>query len=300
MPNQFRCNNGQCIASNWRCDWTQDCMEGEDEICDDPTCAKDEIRCSNGKFLKSQWLCDGEDECGDGNDEQNCRKHLQLYSNICRSEIKNGIVSNKQVVVNAGLDSPEGIAVDWIHHHLYWTNTGRNTGLNTIQVSNLEGDKKATIIDNDLDLPRGIALDPKMDYIDSRIFWIDAKLHTIMSADLDGSRIRTVLHNNAQISHPFSMAVFEDEVFWTEWSGDNILTAHKYTGKNFQRKVQGLNKPMDMDTDYTSTVVTTMTIPERTVNGDNNILTTQSSAESQPTSMKTLRPDERSGDFEFM
>lgn len=211
------------------------------------------------------------------------------------------------------------------------------------------------IITKDVGWPNAITID----YIDSRIFWIDAKLHTIMSADLDGSRIRTVLHNTEQISHPFSMAVFEDEVVWTDWSGDNILTAHKYTGKHFQRKVQGLNSPMgikmyheslqksghnicddnevnceylclpkprvqsddstlpsytcvcpdnkkisrnghtcihedsDMDTDYPSTVVTTMTIPERTVNGDNNILTTQSSAESQPTSMKTLRPDEK-------
>lgn len=65
-----------------------------------------------------------------------------------------------------------------------------------------------------------------------------------MSADLDGSRIRTVLHNNEQISHPFSMAVFEDNIFWTDWSGGDIRMAHKYTGKHFQKIVLGLNSPM--------------------------------------------------------
>lgn len=43
----------------------------------------------------------------------------------------------------------------------------------------------------------------------------------------------------------------------------------------------------DMDT----TEVTAMTTSERTVTDNNNILTTQSSAESQSTSMTTLRAD---------
>ncbi|XP_076114482.1 low-density lipoprotein receptor-like isoform X1 [Mytilus galloprovincialis] len=309
---------------------------------------------------------------------------------IARSEIKDGMMIKKQVIVKEDIDTPDGIAIDWIHDHLYWT----DTGLNNIQVSNLEGDKKATIIDNDLDEPRGIALDPihgyfymtdwgkdpkierigmdgsnrkiitndvvwpnaiTIDYIDSRIFWIDAKLHTIMSADLDGSRIRTVLHNNEQISHPFSMAVFEDNIFWTDWSGGDIRMAHKYTGKHFQKTVLGLNSPMGIKvyheslqnsghnvcddiqvnceylclpkprvlsddstllsytcvcpenknishnghtcvpkvSDMDTTEVTTMTTSERTVTDNNTILTTQSSAESQSTSMTTLRADKK-------
>lgn len=47
-----------------------------------------------------------------------------------------------------------------------------------------------------------------------------------------------------------------------------------------------------MNTDYPSIVVTTMTTPDRTVTDDNNILTAQASAESQPTSIQTLRSDE--------
>ncbi|CAG2240579.1 VLDLR [Mytilus edulis] len=281
-------------------------------------------------------------------DIQIVRKHLQLYSNIFRSEIKNGKMIKKQAIKKAtiidnDLDEPRGIALDPIHGYFYMTDWGKDPKIERI---GMDGSNRK-IITNDVVWPNAITID----YIDSRIFWIDAKLHTIMSADLDGSRIRTVLHNNEQISHPFSMAVFEDNIFWTDWAGEDIRMAHKYTGKHFQKTVLGLNSPMgikvyheslqnsghnvcddiqvnceylclpkprvlsddstllsytcvcpdnknishnghtcvpkDMDT----TEVTTMTTSERTVTDNNNILTTQSSAESQSTSMTTLRAD---------
>ena len=31
---------------------------------------------------------------------------------------------SREVVVSGGLDSPEGLAVDWIHRRLYWTDRG--------------------------------------------------------------------------------------------------------------------------------------------------------------------------------
>lgn len=31
---------------------------------------------------------------------------------------------SRRVLVSEGLDSPEGLAIDWIHRRLYWTDTG--------------------------------------------------------------------------------------------------------------------------------------------------------------------------------
>jgi len=75
-------------------------------------------------------------------------------------------MSKKKDIIKTDIQTPDGIAIDWIHDLLYWT----DTGFNSIQVASLEGDKKATIISNDLDEPRGITLDPKNGYVD--VFFI--------------------------------------------------------------------------------------------------------------------------------
>lgn len=74
-----------------------------------------------------------------------------------RSERKNGTVGNKFDVIKTNIDTPDGIAIDWVHDLLYWT----DTGLNSVMVSNLDGTKMTTVVGNDLDEPRGIAVDPR-------------------------------------------------------------------------------------------------------------------------------------------
>ena len=54
--------------------------------------------------------------------------------------------------------SAECVAVDWLYRHLYWIHVeDRN---HRIEVSDLEGDYRATLIDQNLLKPRSIAVDP--------------------------------------------------------------------------------------------------------------------------------------------
>lgn len=60
------------------------------------------------------------------------------------------------------LDYPEGIAVDWVAHNLYWA----DMGLKRLEVSRLDGSSRRVLLWRGLDDPRSLALDPSHRYAD--------------------------------------------------------------------------------------------------------------------------------------
>jgi len=54
------------------------------------------------------------------------------------------------------LQSPDGLAVDWIAKNLYWCDKGTDT----IDISRLDGRYRKVLIREGLQEPRAIALDP--------------------------------------------------------------------------------------------------------------------------------------------
>ena len=61
------------------------------------------------------------------------------------------------MVVQTGLATAEGLAVDWIGGNLYWV----ESNLDQIEVSKLNGSFRKTLIAGDMESPRAIALDPR-------------------------------------------------------------------------------------------------------------------------------------------
>ncbi|XP_050360631.1 basement membrane-specific heparan sulfate proteoglycan core protein isoform X15 [Nymphalis io] len=67
----FRCYNGKCIESSYRCNGVIDCASGEDEK--DCECRSDEFKClDDGSCIELRKRCDGYSHCGDSSDEQDC------------------------------------------------------------------------------------------------------------------------------------------------------------------------------------------------------------------------------------
>ena len=62
----------------------------------------------------------------------------------------------KEVVIDHNIVTADGLAVDWLYSHLYWTDTGTNS----ICMSDLDGNLVTTIITDHLEEPRAIALHP--------------------------------------------------------------------------------------------------------------------------------------------
>jgi hypothetical protein len=62
----------------------------------------------------------------------------------------------KSVVIEDGLSNSDGLAIDWIYNHIYWTDSGKKV----IAVAELDGKMRKTLIKDGLVEPRAIALDP--------------------------------------------------------------------------------------------------------------------------------------------
>ncbi|KAM3968213.1 low-density lipoprotein receptor-related protein 4 [Aphomia sociella] len=188
--------------------------------------------------------------------------------------------NNMSDVIRWGLETPGGLAVDWIHNLLFWTDSGTRR----IEVATLDGSQRAVIVANDLDKPRAIAVHPgdalvfwtdwgpspkieradmdgsrrktvifddivwpnglTIDYMESKIYWADAKHHVIEKATFDGRERKRI--TNKGLPHPFAMTLFEDAIYWTDWHTKSISTVNKKTGMGIQTVHAGLNVPMDI------------------------------------------------------
>ena len=181
------------------------------------------------------------------------------------------------------METADGIAVDWIHRNLYWT----DTGVDAISVSSLDGLKRTTLISGGgMDEPRAIQVDPRtgfmfwtdwglnpkieragmngaqrqvivntdmmwpnglaIDYFSEQLFWVDAKLGTLCSCDFDGLGRRTIISSNSTLPHPFSVTVFEDSVYWSDWEKEAIFKANKFDGTERTAVISNLYNPMNL------------------------------------------------------
>ena len=189
-----------------------------------------------------------------------------------------------QVVVD-DTSTADGIAFDWIHKILYWTDTGRNT-IELITTTN--GPYRKTLLKFGLDEPRAIAVDPRdgqkwiywsdwgengkiekagldgshrqalittdikwpngltIDYSNDRLYWVDAKQHTICTSDLHGGDRHVVMSSFEILKHPFAVTVFEDYVYWTDWETETIHKANKFNGNHPESVAVSLYSPMDL------------------------------------------------------
>uniref|UniRef100_A0AAR5PHB5 EGF-like domain-containing protein n=1 Tax=Dendroctonus ponderosae TaxID=77166 RepID=A0AAR5PHB5_DENPD len=174
----------------------------------------------------------------------------------------------KTVVVSDEVTTSDGLAVDWVYEHLYWTDTGTNT----ISLANFDGQMRKVLIRDNLEEPRAIAVDPlegwmfwtdwgqeprieragmdgshrqaivtydvkwpnglTLDLVKKRLYWVDAKLNTISVCNWDGSNRKLVLFSASTLRHPFSITTFEDWLYWTDWDRAAVFRANKFTGKD--------------------------------------------------------------------
>lgn len=78
-------------------------------------------------------------------------------SHLCSAYIDKASDTAEQVIlIDSQLNSPEGLAIDWVHKNIYWTDSGNKT----ISVATADGSRRRTLFNRDLSEPRAIAVDP--------------------------------------------------------------------------------------------------------------------------------------------
>ncbi|KAI4474327.1 hypothetical protein M0802_015665 [Mischocyttarus mexicanus] len=213
------------------------------------------------------------------------RTGMIFWSDITERKIYKAPIdegNDRTVVIEDDLTTSDGLAVDWIYSHIYWTDSGKDT----IELANFEGNMRKTLIRDHIQEPRAIALNPldgwmfwtdwsdearieragmdgshrsvivgrdikwpnglTLDLIGKKVYWVDAKLNFIASCNYDGSGRRTVLFSPEMLRHPFSITTFEDYVYWTDWDKETIFKANKFTGKDVESvtSVKSPQQPM--------------------------------------------------------
>ncbi|XP_066250185.1 low-density lipoprotein receptor-related protein 2 [Euwallacea similis] len=204
----------------------------------------------------------------DANEEQIYYSDV-LQDVIYRVHLKG---DSKEIVLASQNEGVEGLAVDWAAKNLYYIDSRKGT-LNVLSTRNVT--YRRTLLKN-LKRPRAIVVHPNrgfvffsewdrpanisraftdgtnltvfknltlgwpnglsIDFETDRLYWCDALLDHVQHSNLDGTDIKTV--NSRLIRHPFSIVIYKQFMYITDWRLDAIIRLHKLTGEGEETLVR--------------------------------------------------------------
>ena len=190
-------------------------------------------------------------------------KNYLFYADVNADAIKRIDMKNYndiRTIVSTGLNTPNGIAVDWIADNLYWS----DSALKIIEVSRLDGSYRKTLLRNDLDdvrsmilyknflwfadwgqtarierslldgserkvivnsdlgFPTGLAID----FMARKLFWADALHDRVEMSDFDGNkRSKIIMH----AEHPFGFTLTNSYFYYSDWYNKSIIRVPRHS-----------------------------------------------------------------------
>ncbi|TWW80779.1 Low-density lipoprotein receptor-related protein 2 [Takifugu flavidus] len=166
------------------------------------------------------------------------RAHMTTFNDYGNNPVKEVDLNLRYV------SRPDGIALDWVGRHIYWTDSGTNRievakldgrmmywtdwgRKPRIEMAWMDGQHREVLVDEDLGWPTGLTVD----YLNgNRIYWCDLKENSIESMKPDGTDRKVVI--SGDIGHPYSLDVFEGHVYWSSKDKGEVWRTNKFGNGN--------------------------------------------------------------------
>lgn len=132
------------------------------------------------------------------------------------------------------------MAVDWVAHNLYWTETDRSGSKprGRVMVAKQDGRFRRSLVSAGLEAPTSVVLDPEM----GSLFWADAgAVPKIEAAWMDGSKRRPLV--TEAIRHPIGLTIdysMDHALYWAD-SKLNTIEVVRQDGSNRMIILRGGN-----------------------------------------------------------
>jgi low-density lipoprotein receptor-related protein 4 len=193
-------------------------------------------------------------------------KNWLFYADVNADAIKRVNMKNYndiKTIVSTGLNTPNGIAVDWVADNIYWSDSAlkmievsrldgahRKTLLREnlddvrsmilyknllffadwghaarIERSLLDGSERKVIVNSDLGFPTGLAID----FEARKLFWADALHDRVETSDFDGKkRNKIIMH----AEHPFGFTLTNSYWYFTDWFNKSVIRIPRHSNGN--------------------------------------------------------------------
>ncbi|KAJ0015964.1 hypothetical protein NQD34_014254 [Periophthalmus magnuspinnatus] len=163
-------------------------------------------------------------------------KRLYFTDYIKRYVLSMGIDGKNYSIIAHG-NRPRGIIVDPCYGYVYWTDWGFPA---QIERATLAGNFRIPIVNTSLTTPNGLSID----YEERMLYWADATLDKIERSTLTGANRQVILLG---VQYPFSLTVYKQDIFWTDWTERGVFRAGKEDGSDFAVLAQELQyRPNDI------------------------------------------------------
>ncbi|CAH1789469.1 unnamed protein product [Owenia fusiformis] len=153
--------------------------------------------------------------------------------------------THQRNIITDNLGIPGGLALDPTTGYMFLTcgeSTGNAWNKPRIERALMDGSIRHTIVSKKILEPVSLSID----FVNLRIYWADARHDMIETVDYFGQNRRTVISGSLNIPHSYDMSMFENMVFWADWTKMGIMTSTKYNNESTVSQIfmDTTSKPM--------------------------------------------------------